>query len=169
MNYKSEDQSIMMQYLTQYVDKTSRIAIVGVGNEDRNDDFVGPFVLRGLQEGGLAKANLVLIDAGTGPSNYIVDLVEWNPQHIIMVDAVDAQETPGTLLLVAKDQLHSRSVDSHSNAKILLLDFLIANNPQLKISILGIQVKDISLERKMSVEVEAAAAWLIKALFEVLQ
>ncbi|MHA1266357.1 MAG: hydrogenase maturation protease [Candidatus Helarchaeota archaeon] len=152
------------EYLVKYMDGNSRIALIGIGNEDRHDDFVGSYILRKLMAKKFQRKNIYLIDAGTGPTNYIAELAEWNPELVIMIDAVDAQEPPGTLLLVEKDALHSQSVDSHSNAKVLLLDFLLGINPSLKTVIIGIQVKDISLTRQLSPEIIETAEWLIQRL-----
>jgi hydrogenase maturation protease len=158
----------MQQFLMENLDKSSKIALIGIGNEDRHDDFVGSFVIQQLLERELARDNLFVIDAGSAPTNYIVDLSEWDPDVIVMVDAVDAQELPGSLIKVQKDQLHSQSLDSHSNAKVMLLDFLIAYKPSLKVVIVGIQAKDISLERGLSPEIKESALWLVEKLWSLL-
>ena len=125
-------------YLSQIIDKGKKIVIIGVGNEDRHDDFVGAYIVQALEKKGLQRENLMILDAGTGPSNYIADIATWEADCLVMVDAVDAQEPAGTLLLVEKDQLHSQSVDSHSNAKVLLVEFLIGLKPDLKLSLIHI-------------------------------
>jgi hydrogenase maturation protease len=121
-----------------------------------------------LQEKGLQKENILLVEAGDAPSQFIADIHTWGPECVIMVDAVDAKQAPGTILTIPKEALHTHSVDSHSNAKLLLLDFLLGLNPDLKIYIVGIQVKDISFTEQVSEEVLASADWLIEILYNLL-
>ena len=119
----------LTENLSSKIDKKSRIALVGIGNEMRHDDFVGMFIIQELKKKGLQKDNILLVAAGDSASSYIVELNDWKPDYIIMIDAVDAKKPVGTVCLLEKDQLHSHSVDSHSNAKILLLDFVLGLNP----------------------------------------
>ncbi len=163
-----ENQQHIKEFLTQNLDKESKIALIGIGNEDLHDDFTGSYIIRALEQKGLQRDNLMVIDAGTGPSNYIADIATWEADCLLMIDAVDAQEPTGTLLLVDKEQLHTQSVDSHSNAKVLLVEFLIGLKPDLKVIIVGIQVKDISLKQALTTEVQQSADWLIGVLYELL-
>jgi hydrogenase maturation protease len=156
------------RFLEKAINKTSRIALVGIGNRDRHDDFVGVYVIQMLLEKGLQKENILLVEAGDAPTQFIAEIHTWGPECIIMIDAVDAKQVLGVVLNIPKEDLHKRSVDSHSNAKLLLLDFLLGLNPNLEIFILGIQVKDISFSQQLSEEVLASANWLIGVLYKLL-
>jgi hydrogenase maturation protease len=164
----TESRQKVKEFFTNNFNRKQKVALVGIGNQDRHDDYVGVFIIQTLQQMGLQKENLLLVEAGDAPSNFISEIHDWLPDCVIMVDAVDAKTPPGTLLIIQKEQLHSHSVDSHSNAKILLLDFLLGLIPHLQIVILGIQVQDITFGQELSKEVRASAEWLAECLFKVL-
>jgi len=163
-----KSQQKLERFLEKTIDKTARIALVGVGNKDRQDDFVGLYVIQMLQAKGLQKENILLVEAGDAPTQFIPEIHTWDPEYILMIDAVDAKQIPGTVLNIPKDALNKYSIDSHSNAKILLLDFLLGLNPKLQIYILGIQVKEISFMQQLSEEVLASADWLIEVFYRLL-
>lgn len=156
------------QFLGKVIDKHARNALVGVGNKDRHDDFVGVYTIQALQQKGLQKENILLVEARDAPTQFITQIHDWKPDCIIMIDALDAKQAAGTVLAIPKDALHKHSVDSHSNAKILLLDFLLGLIPNLRVHVLGIQVKDISFAEQISEEVQASADWLIELLYKLL-
>jgi hydrogenase maturation protease len=157
------------QVLGKAIDKNARTALVGIGNRDRYDDFVGVYVIQRLQAKGLRKENLLLVEARDAPTQFITEIYDWKPECVIMIDALDAKEAAGEVLSIPKDALHKHSVDSHSNAKLLLLDFLLGLIPDLRVHVLGIQVRDISFAKKLSKEVQASAEWLIEFLYKLLE
>lgn len=160
---------MLEQFLRKAIARDSRIALVGIGNEARHDDFVGVYIIQQLLKKGLRKKNILLVEAGDAPTQFITKIHDWNPDCILMIDAIDAQQPTGTILAIPKDALHTRSVDSHSNAKILLLDFLLGLLPTLQVHILGIQVKDITFAEQLSEEVQASAELLTELLYTLLK
>lgn len=62
-----------------------RVAVVGIGNELRRDDFVGIEVLRGLKD--KASDHVMLIESETAPESYIEPIASFNPSHILVIDA----------------------------------------------------------------------------------
>jgi hydrogenase maturation protease len=163
-----KNRKMLEQFLKKGIDKDLRIALVGIGNEARHDDFVGVYIIQQIQIKGLQKENILLVEARDAPTQFITQIYDWKPDCIIMIDAIDAQQPAGAVLAIPKDALHTHSVDSHSNAKILLLDFLLGLLPNLQVQVLGIQVKDISFAKQLSEEVQASAEWLIEFLYKLL-
>lgn len=169
METVKKSQQKLERFLGKALDKNSRIALVGIGNRDRHDDFIGVYIIQRLQAKGLQKENLLLVEARDAPTQFITEIYDWRPECVIMIDAIDAKQAPGAVLTIPKDALHKHSVDSHSNAKILLLDFLLGLFPNLRVHVLGIQIKDISFAEQLSGEVQASAEWLIELLYKLLE
>ena len=71
-------------------DNNSRkIIILGIGNESKGDDGVGPYIIKRLKIFN-KNPNLVLIDAGVVPENYIQKIINFNPETIIIIDYFQA-------------------------------------------------------------------------------
>jgi len=67
----------------------------------RGDDGAGPAVVAALPDApGLAR-----FDAGMAPENWLGPIARAKPRSILVVDAVDSGEPPGTLALMSPDEL----------------------------------------------------------------
>lgn len=84
-----------------------RILIIGVGNEYRHDDGVGPVVARKLKAKGLP--NTMIIEE-TGEGSTLME--RWkDADTVILLDAVSSGAEPGT---VHRFEAHARSIPTMS-------------------------------------------------------
>jgi hydrogenase 3 maturation protease len=72
--------------LTEWFGSAEKVAIVGVGNELRRDDFVGVAVVKSLR-GQLSKERVLLIESETVPESFLGEISEFSPSHVLVVDA----------------------------------------------------------------------------------
>jgi hydrogenase 3 maturation protease len=97
-----------------------RVAVVGVGNRLRGDDGAGPCVAQRLG----APADVLVIDAGTVPENYIGVLIERAPDVVLFVDALEFDAAPGACCLAALDALGARCSTTHAPSLALVSQIL---------------------------------------------
>jgi hydrogenase 3 maturation protease len=110
-----------------------------IGNRDGGDDAIGPYVADKLREG---QINVVVLDCGVTPENYTSVVKQHNPQHLIIVDAVDMGLEPGELRIVPKEKIGRMHISTHGIPISVLIDYL--EQYIGKISFIGIQPKTMS-------------------------
>jgi len=84
--------------------RVKRIRIIGVGNLLMGDDGVGVEVARLLSQHPLPEG-VEVIDGGTGGLSLLPYIEESD--GVIFVDAVDAKETPGTVIRLSVEEILS--------------------------------------------------------------
>jgi hydrogenase 3 maturation protease len=94
-----------------------RSVIVGVGNADRGDDAFGPAVIR-LLAGRLPPE--ALVDAGPCPENYLGVIVQHHPGVVLILDAGELGEPPGSLTLCGPRDLVGGGISCHAGNLALL-------------------------------------------------
>ena len=140
------------------LDSSERPLFFALGNELRGDDHAG------ILTGEMISDNLrdKVIIAHNVPINFLGKVVKFNPDLIIILDAIDIGAKPGTIALMGPEVLS----DNHSSTHFQTLnDFfeLIKNqlNREIEIKILGIQIKSKEMFDDISQEVERAVHALV--------
>ncbi len=129
--------------------------LMGVGNEMKGDDGVGPYVAQHFQAKGWES-----IDCAIVPENYVGKIQKLNPKLVVLVDATDMKLEPGAIRLVPREQIGELAISTHSLPLGLLMDFLAPT----KVVLIGIQPKVVEDFVEMSEEVKAAANQVIQEL-----
>ncbi len=157
----------LKELLSTICKKPARIAVLGVGNYLRADDFLGVALIQHLKER-IQQESVLLLEAEIAPSDFFPTILEWNPTHLIIIDATDFKKPPGTLNLIERTQIANFVLSSHKQALTLLIDLLSHYLPDLKIIIIGIQPESIAFEIGLSRSVEEAIQKLTDLLVSVL-
>ena len=113
--------------------------IMCIGNRDGGDDAIGPYVADKLKE---EQTNVVVLDCGVTPENYTSVVKQHNPQHVIIIDAVDMGLEPGEIRIVPKEKIGRMHISTHGIPISVLIDYL--EQYIGKISLIGIQPKTMS-------------------------
>ena len=98
----------------------STLAFLGIGNESRGDDGVGPALARRLRATGHAWC----VDAGTAPENQLEFLARYGPDTVVFIDAVDFGGSPGESRLFHAETFGTDSVSTHAASLQLLAEYL---------------------------------------------
>ncbi|MHA1784214.1 MAG: hydrogenase maturation protease [Candidatus Helarchaeota archaeon] len=168
MSSKEEIEKIK-EILNEKIPSDARLALIGIGNNQRQDDEAGLAVIQNLMEKiEHETGNLKLIEGIGAPEYYIHEIDDWKPTHLLMIDAADMGLIPGSIRIITRKNLARVSLSSHSLSKNTLLDFLISFNPDLKILILGIQAESIEIEQKMTERVRNSVNTLSNILEEII-
>jgi hydrogenase maturation protease len=142
---------------------TSQIAAVGIGNLIRTDDGLGVHALQRLRGDPRVPCGVLLIDGGTlglELLSYISDST-----HLLLLDAIDVGEPPGTLIRMANQELHGlpcgASVHQLGLADLLATLPLVSTTPP-EIVLLGVQPMSTDWGTELSIPVEAALGPLLE-------
>lgn len=107
---------------------------MGIGNELKYDDGVGPFIISELNKLNLNE-NILLINAQTVPENFTGKIRKENPSHIILIDACLMGLNPGDYKIVNEEDFANIGISTHSMSLSYFVKFL----NQDKILFVGIE------------------------------
>ncbi len=133
-----------------------KVLILGVGNLLLKDDGFGVHFINSLRAIDFPP-NISVLEAGTVSHQLIPQLHEID--HLIVVDVVDAGDTPGSLFRFSPDEIKFQAEQKMSLHQISLIDVL--NMAEMtggkpKTVIIGVQPKDvISWSTELSDELRA--------------
>jgi hydrogenase 3 maturation protease len=131
-------------------DLKGRIVIVGVGNPLRGDDGAGPALIRELRTRiPEDHPGIALIDAGEAPENYLMSISEKNPGTILLFDAADMKKPPGSVNIIAADEIREVGLSTH-NASLRMIVAFLQTETDARIFLVGIQPEQVQLGEPLS-------------------
>ena len=145
-----------------------RLAILGIGNELNGDDAAGVLVARQIRAN-LAPADLgpagslFVVEAGPSPESFTGPLRRFAPHLVVLVDAAELSEPPGTILCFDWRDAEGLSASTHTLPPSLLAKFL-TREVGCGVLLVGIQAKSLELDGPVSAEVRAAVDVVAAAL-----
>jgi hydrogenase maturation protease len=121
-----------------------KVLILGVGNLLLKDDGFGVHLVNSFKDTSFPE-HITLLEAGT-VSHQLIPLLR-GVDYLIVIDVVEAGDTPGSLFRFSPDDINFRSEQKASLHQISLTDVL--NMAELtggkpKTVIIGVQPKDVS-------------------------
>ncbi len=132
-----------------------RVAVVGMGNRVRGDDGAGPEVIRALRPELSDYPETLLLDGERMPENLLGEIQKFGPDRLIIVDAVDMGQKPGSVGLVDIHSVRKTALSTHKLPISMFLDYLQARM-RFKLVFVGIQPRETGLNSSMSPEVRKA-------------
>jgi hydrogenase 3 maturation protease len=147
--------------LKQFLKGHKKLVILGIGNEMRGDDGLGPVMAQKLAP--YEKENFTVFDAKTVPENFTGAIKKEAPSHMIILDAVDMNEAPGHIRLVNKEEIANYNISTHAMSLSFLIKYLESTHP-VKIILLGIQPKNMDLNRGISPEIQKSMDYIYRLL-----
>jgi hydrogenase maturation protease len=144
---------------------TARYSVVlGLGNILHSDDGAGPRALELLRGDCRLPKDVVLIDGGTSGLELLPEL--WDCAYLLVLDAVDVQHSPGTVVRSLGEELcklrSSSNVHQVSLADLLIALRLLARQPP-EVVLLGIQPETVRWGTEMSAPVQSRLRSLAEA------
>lgn len=159
--------SQLLNQLTSESGEPPRIAIVGIGNPLRNDDAAGMLVAREIQhrEQAADASHLLVIQAGHAPENVTGELRSFAPELILLIDAADMRDVPGTISWVPIQSIEGMSASTHSLPLSMLARYLTLEL-NCMVALIGIQPKSNDFGETVSVEVTQAVHEIVDEICE---
>ncbi|MHA1769730.1 MAG: hydrogenase maturation peptidase HycI [Candidatus Thorarchaeota archaeon] len=151
--------------LSSFLTGARRIAVLGIGNDLRTDDGLGPFIVENLS---LESPNLLIENVGSVPEGFARPLAEFGAERVIMIDAADMRKPVGHIELVTKERIGGISISTHSMPLSLLMMYLEQQTGAETI-LLGIQPRSLQFGEGLTPEIQKVANRIIRALERVLE
>ncbi len=148
--------------------KLPRVAFMGIGNEFKADDSFGPLVVERLSASLPRSENILILNAGTAPENFSGTLRRFNPDLVVMIDAVDMQKEVGNVAWVDYDSLEGMSAFTHAPAPAMLAGFL-RDELRCRIALIGAQPGSLEFDQPASETVAASAYRVAVEIMEILK
>ncbi len=142
-----------------------RVLVAGVGNVLRGDDGFGPAVTELLDE---LPDGVEVIETGIGGIALLQELMA-GCDGLVLIDAVDQGEAPGTVILMRPDvpeAVHVPDIHLANPDRVLSMAKTIGCLPE-RLIIVGCQVSSVdTLGEGLSPEVDRALAIAVKKIKE---
>ena len=146
-------------------DRSTRVAVVGIGSELRGDDAAGGRVAQALQSTVEADRDppLLIIDAGVAPENFTGTLRRFEPDLVLLIDAAQMNEAPGSIQWIDWQDTSGLSASTHTLPPYVLSEYLV-NELNCEVALIGIQPQGNEFGAPLSLEVQQAIAEIVRTL-----
>ncbi|MER2013891.1 MAG: hydrogenase maturation peptidase HycI [Methanobrevibacter sp.] len=150
--------------LSDFLKDFEKLIVLGVGNELKCDDGVGPFIINRLKEQCIEDKNrLLFINAETVPENFTGKIRKENPTHLIIVDACLMGGKPGDMKIVDKYDFANIGISTHSMSLSFFVRYL-EKDTDFKIIFIGIEPESMDYSEELTENVERTACEFIDRL-----
>jgi len=149
--------------LNDFLQDFRKLIVLGVGNELKSDDGVGPFIIKKLIAENIEKDNLLFINAETVPENFTGKIRKEKPTHVIIVDACLMGGKPGDIKIVDKDDFVNIGISTHSMSLSYFVKYL-EKDSDFKIIFVGIEPETMDWGEIPTESVEKTAFEFIELL-----
>lgn len=143
---------------------SGKFVVLGLGNILHSDDGVGPRAVEKLKRDARVPEDVVLVEGGTLGLELLTYV--WDSSYLLVLDAVDVGQPPGTLLRMSGEELHTMpgkgSVHQLGVADLLVaLRVLASQIPE--VVLLGVQPATTDWGTQLSPAVGMALDSLVEA------
>jgi hydrogenase 3 maturation protease len=152
--------------LGKWLSGARRVVIAGIGNPIRMDDYVGVKIVQDLR--GKVSDKVMLIECETVPESYMQQIIDFNPTHILLIDAAVLGLKPGESRLVKPEQLTSIPAFSTHMLPLRIFCEYLTKSIEAKIALLLIEPEKTDFGEELSPEISISAENITYALSEIL-
>jgi hydrogenase 3 maturation protease len=151
--------------LRDFISGANKIAILGIGNDLRSDDGLGPYIIEKLS---VDDSRVMIENVGSVPEGFARPLAEFGADRVIMIDAADMRKPPGYIELITKDRIGGINISTHSMPLSFLMMYLEQETGG-KTILIGIQPKSIQFGEGLTPEIQEVADKTLNSLERVLK
>jgi hydrogenase 3 maturation protease len=141
--------------LKKWFSGAEKVVIAGIGNPIRMDDFVGVKIVQNLRE--KVSDRVYLIECETVPESFIQEIADFNPTHILLIDAAILGLKPGESRLIKPEQLTDFPAFSTHMLPLRIFCEYLDKTTKAKIGLLLIEPKRTDFGEGLTSKVEAVA------------
>lgn len=152
--------------LKKWFSDAERVVVAGIGNPIRMDDFVGVKIVQDLR--GKVSERVYLIECETVPESFIQHIIDFNPTHVLLIDAAMLGLKAGCIKLVKPEKLAMFPAFSTHILPLRLFCEYLLKTTRTKIILLLIEPKKADFGEGLTPEVDSAAAKIVDVLLRVL-
>ncbi len=152
--------------LKKWLSGARKVVVAGIGNPIRTDDYLGVKIVQDLR--GKVSDRVYLLEAETVPEAFLQGIIDFEPSHVLLVDAASVGLKPGESQLIQPEQLTLFPAYSTHMLPLRLFCEAVAKTTGAKISLLLIEPKDTDFGEGLTPEIQAAAQRIVTTLLRVL-
>jgi hydrogenase 3 maturation protease len=152
--------------LKKWLAGAEKVVVAGIGNPIRMDDFVGVKIVQELQ--GKVSERVFLIECETVPESSIEQIVEFDPTHILLIDAAIIGLKPGEPRLVETSSLTKTSAFSTHTLPLSVFCEYLGKTTHAQIGLLLIQPEKTEFGEGLTHQLVASATHVTKILRRLL-
>jgi hydrogenase maturation protease len=141
-----------------------KCVVLGLGNTLHSDDGVGPQAIQRLRNDPHVPEGVTLIEGGTLGLELLTYI--WDCSYLLVLDAVDIGQPPGTLVRMSNQELQtlpSKGSVHQLGVADLLVALRVLAQQQPTVVVLGVQPATTDWGTELSPAVEAVMESLIEA------
>lgn len=142
-----------------------RIAIIGVGNSLRGNDVLGLLVIDELES--MCLEGVLLLKTETSPESFVNDICDYNPAHIIIIDAANLGKVPGESEIIQPCVIRGSMTSTHSIPLTVFVE-LLKNKLKVKIIIIGIQPDNVDFGTEITKECREGARRVAEIIYRAI-
>jgi hydrogenase 3 maturation protease len=155
----------LQKALKKWLTNGERVVVAGIGNPIRSDDFVGVKIVQNLQ--GKISERVYLIECETVPESFLQPIVEFNPTHVLLIDAAIIGLKPGEMRLMDPQRIADfPAISTHMLPLRLFCEYLTATT-KAKIALLLIEPKNVEFGEGLTPDVQAGAEKIVNILLKL--
>ncbi len=152
--------------LREWFSKAERVVVAGVGNPQRMDDSIGMKIVQDLH--GKVSEKVFLVECETVPESFIQEIIDFDPTHILVIDAAILGVNPGDARLIEHTLLPTYSAFSTHSLPLRLFCDNLTEATRAKVALLLVQPKKTDFGEELTPEALTSARRIVQALLRVL-
>jgi hydrogenase 3 maturation protease len=141
--------------------------VLGIGMSWKSDDRLGCALARALAKSIPAGGAVRVVNGGEAPENFTSLVRAFAPSHVVLLDAIDHSQAPGSVFLADEGSIAVGDMTSHHLPLKLLMRFLASSIP-CRVVLVGVQPLRLRAGNRLSTPVRKTlpplAAFLASAL-----
>ncbi len=149
-------------------DRPQRVAVLGIGNELNGDDAAGVEISRRLIALLPASEYRYIVEAGPAPEAFTGPLRRFQPDLVILVDAGQMDEPPGTIRWFEWQQAAGFSASTHTLPPTVIARFLLSEM-HCAVGLLLVQAVSVEFDAPVHPAVQQAVVEAADALVKILR
>jgi hydrogenase 3 maturation protease len=153
--------------INDWFSDATKVVVAGIGNPIRSDDYVGMKIVENLKN--QTSNNVLLIECETVPESYLLEIEQFTPSHILLVDAAFLGCKPGESRLVEAQKLSNETTISSHVLPLRIFCEYIKQVTDAKIALLLVEPKTIAFGEGLSQEVSFTSEKLTNILLLLLK
>jgi hydrogenase 3 maturation protease len=153
--------------LKDWFSGAKKIVVAGIGDSFRSDDNVGPKIVEALKS--KVRSDVLLLECETVPESYILDIEQFGPSHVLLIDAAEMNLEPGSAKIVGAETIPKTSAISSHVLPLRVFCEYLQKTTGAKIALLLVQPQSMALEECLTPQVQDAAEKLTKILVKLLK
>ena len=125
--------------LTNLLKSSPKLLILGIGENRMGDDGAGVYIAWELWQKWSKTANIEIINGGITPEERLSEILDFQPELVLIVDVIDLKKPSGTIGIFEEDKmLNYLPISSHSLPLPVFVDRIKSGIPGVDIKLVGI-------------------------------